>query len=188
VRTEELVRRTGKEVRADGADIERQVRRGMFAFVDSEVSGDELRFSAHALGLPDGEKALAILNPYAPDALQCFDAKGRYLGAAPRIWSIDRASTEAIMAECGAASRELAERLQPFRARHAAEARSKAADARHNAAVVSGEPVTPEAKALERRTQRRAAREQGTIEELTAAIEIIEPAPVEEDDDFSQLL
>lgn len=129
---------------------ERTVRRGMVELTDGEISGDVLRFSAHAIGLPDGEKYLTILNPYAPDALHCFDAKGRFVGSAPRIYSIDRAATDAIMAECGRAEKEFAQRLQPFRARHAAEAREKAARARHNARVLAGEPVTREEKATSR--------------------------------------
>jgi hypothetical protein len=59
---------------------------------------------------------------------------------------VDRGDVEAVQRECGAAAKVEAQRLAPFRARHLQEARTKAADMRHNADVISGRPITIEEK------------------------------------------
>lgn len=127
---------------------ERSVRRGMIETRDGEISGDALRYDARLLN--DGERYQTILNPYAPDALWAFDAKGRFVAACPRITSVDRGDIAAVQEACGRAAKAEAEALQPFRARHLKEAREKASNARHNASVVSGAPVTGEERAKAR--------------------------------------
>jgi len=127
---------------------ERSVRKGMIETRDGEISGDALRFDARLL--KEGEKYRSILNPYAPDALWCFDASGRFVAACARIGSIDRANTEAIQERGGRVAKDEAEALTPFRARHAAEARKKATEMRHNISVLSGTPITPEEKSRAR--------------------------------------
>ncbi len=124
------------------------VRGGKLVTRDGSVSGDVLRYDARML--TDGERYRTILNPYAPDALWTFDAKGRFVAACPRITSVDRADLAAVQEACGRAAKAEAEALAPFRARHLKEAREKAARARHNAAVVSGAPVTSEERAKAR--------------------------------------
>lgn len=121
---------------AKDCGVERTVRRSMVELRDSEISGDTLRFDARHL--TEGDKVFSILNPYQPDALHCFDAKLRFVAALPRIHSIDRADTDAVMRQVAEASKIEAAALQPFRARHAADARRRAKDARHNAEVVNG--------------------------------------------------
>jgi hypothetical protein len=123
---------------------ERLTRSGMFSFTDSELSGDELRFDAHALA--DREKYLVVVNPFWPEAAFAFDSKDRFVSVCARIHSVSRADQEAINRECGAAAKLDAIRLTPLRARHMAEAREKAAMHRNNANVLSGAPVTPEEK------------------------------------------
>lgn len=115
--------------------IELTTRSGMLTLTASEITGDPLRFDAHQL--PDRQKVFAILNPYATDSLWIFDAHHRFLTACPRIHSICRADIPALQHECGRAAKIEAERLAPFRARHAAEARARAADMRHNAAILT---------------------------------------------------
>jgi len=124
---------------------ERSVRRGMIETRDGGISGDVLRYDARILS--DGERYSTILNPYAPDTIWAFDAKGRFVAACPRINSVDRADLQAVAESCGRAAKAEAEALAPFRSRHLKEAREKAANALHNAAVVSGAPITSEDRA-----------------------------------------
>jgi hypothetical protein len=130
------------------ATQERTVRRGMIELTDAEVSGDLLRFEAHTL--KEGEKYRAVLNPYKPEALYTFDAKGRFVAACPRIWSVDRGDVAAVQRMCGTVAKIEADALAPLRARHNQQARAKAAMHQHNAAVVSGAPVTVEEQARAR--------------------------------------
>lgn len=115
--------------------IELTTRAGMLTLTASEITGDLLRFDAHQL--PDRQKVFAILNPYATDSLWIFDAHHRFISACPRIHSICRADIPALQHECGRAAKIEAERLAPFRARHATEARQRAADMRHNAQILT---------------------------------------------------
>lgn len=138
-----LARDFGKELTVRGMRIE---------IVDGEVSGDVLRFDARALR--DREKYLCVLNPYRAAHLTVFDARGRFVAELPRIYSVDRSDTEALHREMGAARAAEAEALQPFRSRHAAQARKMAADARHNAAVLSGHASLEDQRAAERQQSR----------------------------------
>lgn len=140
---------------------ERTVRRGMVEIKGSEVTGNVLRFSAQHLA--EGEKYQAVLNPYRPDALWMFDAKGRYVGSCPRIHTPSRADVEAVQRSCGAVAKIEADALAPLRARHLQQAREKAAMHRNNAAVLSGRPVTAEEKAAVRRIRG----QRGSLADLT---------------------
>lgn len=155
-------------LRDNGAEI--TARSGMLELNDSEISGDPLRFDARHL--TDRQKYSCVINPFAPQALWVFDARGRFVSACPRIDSIDKPDVAALQRECGAAANAEAERLAPFRARHAAEARQRAADMRHNARVLAGDPVTP-----------------SRLPEDTTALEAAtEPvAPAAQDDDADSL-
>ena len=127
-----LLRDNGKEL---------LTRSGMFQLTNGEITGDVLRFDARIL--KDREKYLTVLNPYDPAALYAFDSRGRFVAACPRIFSVDRNDLEAVHRECGAAAKAEAERLLPFRQRHLAEARRKAADMRHNERVLAGDQHGP---------------------------------------------
>lgn len=120
----------------DDNAVERTTRRGLIELNDHEISGDVLRYDAHQLA--DREKYLTVLNPYHPEALFVFDARGRYVAACPRVHSVSRADVEAVQRECGAAAKVEADRLAPFRARHLGDAREKAAMHRHNAEILGG--------------------------------------------------
>lgn len=121
--------------------VELTTRGGMLTLRNGEVTGDVLRYDAHML--PDREKFLCILNPYNPDVLYIFDSRRRFLAAAPRIHSVCKTDIQALQRQCGAAAKVEADRLAPFRRRHAAEARQRAADMRHNARILSGDAPTP---------------------------------------------
>lgn len=116
--------------------IERLAKSGMVEVQDSEISGNVLRFDASFLS--DREKYLTVVNPYQPDALYAYDAKGRFVAACPRIYNADTADVEAVQRACGAAAKAEAERLVPFRKRHMAEAREKARMHKNNREVLSG--------------------------------------------------
>lgn len=165
--------------------VELTARRGMLEVTNGEISGDPLRFDARFL--TDREKYRCVLNPFAPDALFVFDARNAFVAACPRVESICRGNVAALHRECGAAAHAEAERLAPFSARHAAEARQRAADMRHNARVLSGEPASPAELAQDRSTNARLRREDGQIDDLLLVTP--EPTPEAEDsDDFDQLL
>jgi hypothetical protein len=149
---------------------ERSTRNGMLEVKDSEISGDVLRFDATLL--PDREKFLTVINPFKPDALFVFDARQRFVAKCPRIFSVPREDIEAIQRACGRAAKQEAELLTPMRARHLQEARNKAAMHKHNGEVIDLDaPVTAEEKALSRRQAKRA----GSIEDLCAESEPIQP-------------
>lgn len=153
--------------------VELTCRRGMLELTNGEISGDPLRFDARFL--TDREKYRCVLNPFAPDALFIFDARNAFVTACPRVQSICRADVAALQRECGAAAHAEAERLAPFRARHAQEARQRAADMRHNARVLAGEPVTPsrlpeDSEAFEAATERRALPAQDDADSLADAL------------------
>lgn len=150
---------------------ERSVRRGMIETRNGEISGDVLRFDARMLA--DGERYHTILNPYAPDALWAFDAAGRFVAACPRITSVDRANIAAVQEACGRAAKAEAEALAPFRARHLKEAREKAANARHNASVVSGAPITSEERAKARLLRQISGQADALLEESSDETETV---------------
>jgi len=124
--------------------VERKTRRGMFEFHESELSCDPLRFDAHHLA--EGEKYQTVLNPFQPNALWVFDARGRFFGQCPRLEAVCKSDVAAIHRACGQAAKIEAELLAPVRARHLREARAKHARHENNAAVLRGEPVTPAEK------------------------------------------
>lgn len=150
---------------------ERSVRRGMIETRDGSISGDALRFDARMLA--DGERYQTILNPYAPDAIWAFDAAGRFVAACPRITSVDRANIAAVQEACGRAAKAEAEALAPFRARHLKEAREKAANARHNASVVSGAPITSEERAKARLLRQIGGQADALLEESSDETETV---------------
>lgn len=117
---------------------------------DGGVSGDELRFDATGI-LRDREKYLTVLNPFDPTRLFCWEACGkghRFVGAIPRLHSVERGEVEAIERAMGEAARRESLLLQPLRRRHAQEAREKAARHAHNAEVLTrGEAATPAERA-----------------------------------------
>ncbi|MBI4024820.1 MAG: hypothetical protein HY360_07540 [Verrucomicrobia bacterium] len=125
--------------------IERKTRKGMFEFHESELSADPLRFEAHQL--IEGEKYRTVLNPFQPDALWVFDARGRFVAQCPRLHAVCKSDVEAIHRACGHAAKIEAELLAPVRARHIHEARTKLDRHHNNASVLRGDPVTPQEKA-----------------------------------------
>lgn len=116
-------------------------RRGMLELTDSDICLDPLRFDARHL--TDREKYSVVINPYHPADAYAFNARGQFVAACPRIHAVSRADIEAVHRECGAAAKAERERLEPFRARHLQDARQKAADMRHNAALLNPDTQKP---------------------------------------------
>jgi hypothetical protein len=137
-----------------GADLasERSIRSQMIEFQDSEVSPDPLRYSALVRDIHgretlirDGEKVLAFANPFDIEQLFLQDARGKFIGIAPRVQSVCSNDLDAIHRACGAAAKVESAALAPIRARHAQEARSKAARHRHNAGLLDNRPSSEDA-------------------------------------------
>ncbi len=145
-------------VRDNGAEL--TARRGMLELTVGEISGDPLRFDAR--DLPDREKFRCVVNPYSPDTLFAFDSRNAFVAACPRIYAVCKSDVAALQRECGAAAHAEAERLAPFRARHAAEARQRAADMRHNARVLAGDQQPQISDA----TRARLRSERGELDDL----------------------
>jgi hypothetical protein len=124
---------------------ERPVRKGEIAFMNSEISGDLLRFDARQL--PSRSSYLCVLNPFDPRSLMLFNAKEQYVATLPRINVPDRDRVDAVHQECGRAEKALLERLTPLRRRAMAQARLKAGRHNHNAKVLdTSRPFTADEK------------------------------------------
>ena len=108
----------------------------MLTTTDGSVSGDKMRFDASAL--PDREKFLTVLNPFAPDSLWVYDAKAAFVAALPRYEKVDRGDIEAVMDQVARAKREEGQALIGPRRRALQEGRERAAAMRNNARVIGG--------------------------------------------------
>jgi hypothetical protein len=120
-----------------GPDIAEERRLGgtFWEIQDKEVSVDPLRFEGSP-ALRSGCTYATVLNPFQPDRLFCFDARGRLLATCPRIWTVSRADEEAVKRQMGRAAHLEKELLAPVAARGLAMARKRITDSRHNAAVL----------------------------------------------------
>lgn len=127
-----------------------------FIIEDAEIEPDAMWFLAQASGrlLPRGEKFLVYLNPFNRETLEVCDAKGRWLGSAPR-WQRDcKADAEALRRRYGAVRTIEAAELAGVQVRAAPTTEQRIADLRHNQLIRSGKPVTPQEKARARNLQK----------------------------------
>lgn len=122
---------------------ERKVSSHQFCFEDKEVGPGEHRFEAvitdmdgRQFALQDGERYMAFINPFAPAQLFVQDARGRFLGVAPRIERSSRADTDALKRAMGHHAHLEAELLAPLEVRQTKAARTKLKMHRNNAAVL----------------------------------------------------
>jgi hypothetical protein len=122
--------------------VERQIRSGMFQLQCAEISGDLQRFDA--TDLPPRGKFLTVINPFRPDSLWCFDAKGRFVQRCGRIHTPCRGDTEAVHRQIARAREQETKLLAPMRARHQ---RKLVAMHKNNARVLDlSRPFTAEEK------------------------------------------
>ncbi len=144
--------------------VERGVRSGMFEFQDQEAGPGIFRYLAQVQRqdgsqqmLREGERYLTILNPFEPSFLYVCNARGGYLGAAPRWESVSRGDAEALHRACGRAAKVEAALLAPVARRGAEVTRRRIDDARHNAGILGRKsPVSklPESDDLNAATER----------------------------------
>ena len=128
---------------------ERVCRDCYFTFQDDEVAPEKLMYESR-ITRPDGgeeelkpDTYLTFVNPFDPQALFVHDSKGRHLGIARRVARIPRNDPEALKRQFGRNNKRLSEMLQPIRKRHAEMTREAAERDEHNAALLSGRPITP---------------------------------------------
>jgi hypothetical protein len=177
-----------------GPDLasERTISRQMIEFQDREIQQDPLRYSALVTDkhdqqtlLRDGEKVLAFANPFDPTHLFLQDAKGRYIGTASQVQSVCKTDLDAIHRACGEAAHIESLALAPVRARHMQDARDRAARARNNARVLSGDAITPREIAVRDRIRD----ERGTLDDILPSLSDTEPTePTYETEEIDQLL
>jgi hypothetical protein len=122
---------------------ERKVSGHRFGFRDKDLGPGDHYFDAivedaegHHIHLKEGETYLTTANPFAPDQLFVKDAKGRFLGIAPRITRVSRHDVESIHRAIGAAAKKETQLLAPLRQRQMQASREKLALHRHNAGVI----------------------------------------------------
>jgi hypothetical protein len=122
---------------------ERRVASHMISFRDKDLGPGDHKFDAlihdlegRIVSLKEGETYLTTVNPFAPDQLFIKDAKGRFLGTAPRITRASRADVDAVTRAIGAARHKETVLLEPLRTRQLKASREKLDLHRHNAAVL----------------------------------------------------
>ncbi len=132
---------------------ERKVgKNGLFEFEDRNLGPGMFRYLARAVcadgsqaSLGAGETYLTFCNPFDPGVLHVCKAgsgRGAYIGTCKRWENVSRADLDGLHRQMGAAAAEETRRLLPFRVRHQDEMRQRTSDAKWNAAVLAGKPVT----------------------------------------------
>lgn len=121
---------------------ERSVDRAEIVFQDKALAADKLRFDAARFR--DGDKFQCVLNPFAPELLYLFNAKGGFVDAIPRVHRVDRADQEGLARRFGRVAKVYAERVAPVAARGRGLTKERIEQMRHNAAVLGGEGATPQ--------------------------------------------
>lgn len=110
----------------DDLGREEKVKGSYFRFQDSEIDPEELIFEARILTfgsvrereLPEGEKYMVFVNPFAPDWLFVCDARKAFLGLASRVQRVSRLDEAATLRAFGRAGERTADRLAALRLRH----------------------------------------------------------------------
>ncbi|ACB76672.1 hypothetical protein [Opitutus terrae] len=149
----------------DCAEERRVAKDGRIHFADPDVGPGEHHFEGVAIDeegnttvLPDGECYATFVSMLDPERMHVCDAKGRYLGYAPRTLVPTRGDAEAFAKACGQRTKSARERLVPvLRAaaplmRRDAEAAEQATDllAQLGEQAQSGR-TTPEQRARQKR-------------------------------------
>ena len=144
----DLIRITGPtvcELLGPTFAAERKVISHQISFRDKDLGPGDHKFDAliidpegRTVSLKDGETYLTTANPFAPDQLFIKDAKGRFLGTAPRITRASRADLDAVTRAIGAAAKKETTLLEPLRHRQMKTTREKLALHQHNTQVIEG--------------------------------------------------
>jgi hypothetical protein len=149
---------------------ERRVAKdGRIHFADSEVGPGEHHYEGTAIDengnrtvLPDGEKYATFCSMLDPDRMYVCDARGRYLGYAPRTLVPTRGDAEGFAKACGQRTASARKRMLPV-LRAAAPLIRRDAEAAENATDLLAQLGT-------REVERRAARPSKSQREKTARL------------------
>lgn len=147
------------------ADLAKPVacRRSYFELEDQEISPEVLRYESRIRTTDGHEHELApdtyevVINPFQPDDLWVYDAKGAFLGLARRDIPASRADASARGAKLARYNERFDDLAAPLKARHADLARKEMLRLKNNIEVVEGPQSEIEAQLLEDREERSAA-------------------------------
>lgn len=114
---------------------ERKVSRRMLEVWAKDLSPDVQRYDARAL--PEGQTFACIVNPFAPDVLWAYGARGEFVAACPLMDRADRADQRALEHAFGRAAKSERELLDPVADLGREIVRRRIEDARHNAGVLA---------------------------------------------------
>lgn len=163
-----LYGRTAREVSVGNDHI--------IAFEDVLISPSPLRFLAHHWA--PGTKFEAVLNPWSPERLHLFDARGRWIGQVNAWQTISRNDPEALHRQMGAAAKVERELLHAVSAR-GTDLTAQRLDATRNNIAALRAPERAEAARL-----RKLAGVEGDVADLVDVDP--EPSPAAESDtDFA---
>lgn len=132
-----LQQRQGREVavRADH----------LIVFEDQLVSPEPLHYLAHHFA--PGDKFRAVVNPWAPETLHLFDARGGWCGAVEAWQRVRHDDIEGLHRQMGQAAKVEKELLAPLAARGRELTQKRIEDTRHNAAVLDEHAQVEQARA-----------------------------------------
>jgi hypothetical protein len=133
------------EILGDDFAQERKCQNGYFEFHDQELSPEVLRYDARLENQEPGTKNQELVsdtykvfvNPFDLRQLFVHDARGRFLGIAPRSSRVTRGDTEATADAFHYRSKRLADLLHPVKVRHQDITQEATARATHNADVLA---------------------------------------------------
>lgn len=143
----------------------------LIALEDKLVSPEPLRFLAHTFR--PGDKFDAVLNPWAPDKLHLFDARGCWVGIVNAWRRADRTDTAAIEAQVAEAERIKNLLRAPVRKRGMEVTLERLADTHGNIGVLDQHADGP----ATRKTQANAAKFGGDAGALLGAVAESASAP-----------
>ena len=108
----------------------------LIAFEDQNISPSPLRYLAHHFA--PGDKFQAVVNPWAPQSLHLFDARGGWRGTVSAWQTVQANDSEALHRAMGAAAKAEAELLTPLAARGRVLTRERLEQVRENVGVLAG--------------------------------------------------
>lgn len=117
--------------------------------------------------LQPGAAFAVYATPFDPSAVFVATEDNSFIGIARRMQAVCKTDTEAIHRQIGKAMHFEQQLLEPVKARHQEEARTKKAMHEHNVRVMAGEPVTAEELFRAERIAE-SAPDRGDIEAVTA--------------------
>jgi hypothetical protein len=115
----------------------------LIAFEDDGISPAPLRYLAHHFA--PGDKFTAVVNPWSPNVLHLFDARGAWIGQTKAWQTVSHVDADGLHRQMGAAAKIERELLAPVAKRGAELTRKRLEDSQQNARVLKGQ-LTEEAE------------------------------------------